>query len=1549
MFLRSPPQAKGRRGVILLVVLALLTLFAILGLSFVFYADAEATSARIYREAQSLPPDPTDVTVYWKNFLGQLIYDVPDPAPQNNTTVWAGNSPQSTSLRGHSLARNMYGWNDNNGPLPVAINQGPPPLNDKPYCGTGRIAEAITFTSGAAGAQSMTGQTMLNPMYFSTDTSTTTNQPFWRDPGRLGMRQYNTAVTSRSPITGDLNPPYTYPDHNNLYLAMVDPSSGQVLAPSYHRPWIFGQNLAAPPVPNPAAATNAWTSATGKYLTLRPRPAENDVTFQFPSDPFGDVKNIDWAPGGNDSIWVDIGIAPFLAPDNSGTMLKVMVAPLIIDLDGRINVNTAGNIMAQVPNGSPQGMGTLHASDQGWGPWEVSLAQAMNCPQAANEFANLFKGFNQTQGKYGPGMLPLGQGVPAGTFVHSYYPMDYNGVRDSAPWPLPTAQAGQAWALPGGNAFAVGYQLFPFYPSTFYGNANPVETPNHASQYNPMRPATGNLSFGPAETAALVRRGSVDGDALVSSLMTLAPQNLVGFGTATAQYTGSTSVDPAAMQRRARLTATSFDLDRPGTIPYLWTTGNYSYTQYTVQPGTAKTAMNAATAPVVTPGGGYAQGGGGVGFQDPTANRVSAGPPAKLNGQGEYDPVTWKSTLAAVLSRVNLGRALTNYPALGANPALPNQIDPNSGQYQQAVQDRQQMAAEIYNVLWRVTGCVNPATLNPATVMAQMGQKPTPPQVLQFYALQYLAQIAVNIVDFVDVDDFNTPFPWMQSTNKNQTLTYNANAATPQYVFGTEMPRVVINEYYAQWDKNVVVNKNKRQVDPTGKTQVNFWVELFNGFAGNDNADIVPNGTAPGSAVLYDPVSKIKAYQLLVCTGPNTPPGPPANGTSVNPSQGIRGLNNPTGTPNSAGPAVDWGTITQGGPTVIGPNYQQNPPNPNNKPQVTWKGNTNGSNGFYVLGPTTSYAAPIAAENPRLPTSATHANMSYTLSKGQDPTGPLSATQPPNGGQPSLVLQRLANPYLPAQPNSAAANYNPYITVDYVATVQVQNAQAGGVTNLNAYGRVQPFAADSTYNPVTGVYGQWQPQKPNPKLGNQPQNTFFRHNSTSANAPNGPIANDTLQQPFDVLYQPNRAMAGIGDLLHVSQYRPHELTQQFVDASGNHFGHRTRWTDPNTLLLRAWEFFTIGQRYNGPAVGGRIPGRVNINTTWDMQVLMALADPQNANLFTQSDVQNVWATLLNQRSPDTTTLSTSGSANGPGAKSVPFLGYGTGLSPSPANDKLALAYQTTTARGVNSSPLASGTATSTAWDGSQLRLLEPSSANAAKVQPATAQPLRRFELFSKMNSNFTTRSNTFAVWATFGFFVVTNSTTTPVQMGSEYVWPQYATPIRHKLFAIIDRTQLQVWPTTDPVTKQTMVKSGMAVTVAASPVPPTAPPKQDGKTKIATFAANQLVTLVDQTGKNIQWRANKAARNPLVNPYTGYNWYPQAGAIVTFDPDTDNEETVVLQALNANNPNQLYATFYKSHTQGCPVISRGNPGPWTNRLYDPALDTAVVSYSAQIN
>jgi hypothetical protein len=382
-----------------------LTLFAIVGVAFVLYADSEATSARVAREAEVQQRPDVDPQQALSFLLGQLIYDVNDDA--------AG---AASGLRGHSLARTMYGYNY------AAI--GTPGVNIIPFNGTGRLHYPSQFGQD--------DYTLVNYTWFSAD-------GFVRDPERYGTRG-NPGVAQANFYVGG-NAPYTYPDLNNFFLAAVK-ADGTVLMPSFHRPWLFGS----------LAQNNAnWISPQGKYLTLRPRPAEHP-NFPFLDDATGDVKNLVWAPGGNDSIWIDLGAPVMMAPD--GTQYKMLFAPLIMDLDGRINLNTAGNIL---------GPGNSHVSDQGWGAWEVNLAKLLYGDNANNptEYTQLFlnravPGGNTVYGRYGKNGTPSTPGnsitsvpgvpITAGLFAHSYAQTDVNGLNEAAPPPYSSRPAPPGFA-----------------------------------------------------------------------------------------------------------------------------------------------------------------------------------------------------------------------------------------------------------------------------------------------------------------------------------------------------------------------------------------------------------------------------------------------------------------------------------------------------------------------------------------------------------------------------------------------------------------------------------------------------------------------------------------------------------------------------------------------------------------------------------------------------------------------------------------------------------------------------------------------------------------------------------------------------------------------------------------------------------------------------------------------------------------------------------------------------------------------------------------------
>ena len=111
--------------------------------------------------------------------------------------------------------------------------------------------------------------------------------------------------------------------------------------------------------------------------------------------------------------------------------------------------------------------------------------------------------------------------------------------------------------------------------------------------------------------------------------------------------------------------------------------------------------------------------------------------------------------------RIDLNRGFVDYPLLTSTPVR------QPGRLPAALQDRQTMAQEIFNMPVTVTGAKGNGhgRHGPVTVNAAPG---TP----QYDALRWLAQLAVNIVDFVDSptgmahqiqpapDDIMTTFNW---------------------------------------------------------------------------------------------------------------------------------------------------------------------------------------------------------------------------------------------------------------------------------------------------------------------------------------------------------------------------------------------------------------------------------------------------------------------------------------------------------------------------------------------------------------------------------------------------------------------------------------------------------------------------------------------------------------------------------------------------------------------------------------------------------------------
>jgi hypothetical protein len=508
----------------------------------------------------------------------------------------------------------------------------------------------------------------------------------------------------------------------------------------------------------------------------------------------------------------------------------------------------------------------------------------------------------------------------------------------------------------------------------------------------------------------------------------------------------------------------------------------------------------------------------------------------------------------------------------------------------------------------------------------------------------------------------------------------------------------------------------------------------------------------------------------------------------------------------------------------------------------------------------------------------------------------------------ALILRRLACPYLPPNP-TPGANYNPYITVDYVDNLPVNDGvqydQAGvhaamtAITSRQSFGRTQPFAA---------FIAEQVGQNPQSHAG-LPLQTLFQHNAVEAAAPpSAATAGQTLTIPFDWLPHLDRQVVSPLELLQVSGYKPHELTQQFInrDASNNRikFAHQVNWFNQTNRLYRVFELLETKNRAAGMTVGGRTPGKVNINTIWDPETFLALCDPQTSNNFTLAQLYNsgnpydpatIFGQLINLRSPGLAQPTPTLTAN-----DQPFLG-------------MAAPY---TASGDTQYPNGAGI------DNTFLRN-DPTNNRRLFEVPGATHPYQKYQLMAKLYNNLTTRSNVFALWLTVGFFEVTqdvqlNAAGQPVldsqgnpiplqppKLGKE-IGLDLAQNVRHHMFAVVDRTALTAVTASTPSTT-----SGTAV---SSPGSQTITP--NGITSVTTTPIASL---------------------------NGNGWSIQAGTILMVDT-SPNQETVVVTAVDTTNQN-FTAKFNKTHTTTPFTIyfpQSANPGP--QATFDVRDNSAVVPF-----
>lgn len=814
-----------------------------------------------------------------------------------------------------------------------------------------------------------------------------------------------------------------------------------------------------------------------------------------------------------------------------------------------------------------------------------------------------------------------------------------------------------------------------------------------------------NRLFPLADMEALLRRGDLGATALSSALVQQFPSR---FATARA---------------RQLVTTASFDLGSPGTSPWIHDPAAFPY----------------EALPTVNPD--YPEAPQGPAIHPPTLTGAGTPPTDPRLASGEFGPLDWRAVSAA-LGRVDLQRPLPPYPHQGSGLAppfgapltlrkgrpvldIPFDVDaPNGPIWQQFVAAhtaRQRLADDIYRRLLAITG-VPPLHAD---------QNPTDPPADLLRPRRWLAQLAANLVDFLDEDDISTPLlfytaedyrhlpgplgpPDPTRAGRPDTQAQGAELQWPLYwVFGTELPRVLLNEVLPESGHN----------DPHGAylDRVRVFLELYNPVARPlVNSKYQPNpqpiplhmGQGPSGYSPYQVLLGVKSPVPLRSTGAAVLPGNDNDNVLGNPEPG---------TIRQATSDADF----SGAPGVT-------------------------ALGFQLLGPPRSQQLPFAANDPftsGLP-KGTAVLRAASLTYGHRFTSRQPGDPPDErDGGVAVVLRRLANPYLPfdgrrRMPNSTDANftYNPYLTVDYVEGAPLQPVLDPAASPLASTGKLQPFAA---------FRDLLQPQ-----IGGQHPTVRCTFGGPNLPAPASTEALTHLDRP------PLSPL----ELLAVSGYQPYQLTQRFIgpDRQGalTKFGHRAPWLDedlsaggPSHRLYRLFEFLEASPAVSGYAPLGRRPGKVNLNTVWDPEIFRALGNADPTRPSTALD------DLFSGAFYDATTLATTGRRTPGlvlGLDDLPFKGYAAGEYPAGSGWPPA--------RGLDDSLL-------------RLRNLGAGASN--------------LDLLTSFAGQVTARSNVFAVWLTVGFFEVTDTITRPARLGAE-IGQAEGRQVRHRMFALVDRTNLSI-------------------------------------------------------------------------------------------------------------------------------------------------------------
>lgn len=1204
-----------RNGVVLIVVLGMLAVLALIGVAFITFSSEEEQSSNRFAVAFQIPRVDMPPDVLLLEALNQLIADT--------------NNPQS-AIRGHSLLADMYGPGCDYSVGPDG-RPGVAGVDDDGANGIDDFGEL-----GFPGSDDRDNKLEVNEWYTGAFTGPGDRglfQPLHAGPdGIPGTFDdcfdvnfiWNGRLTNPKlgPLAGGFNEDYDYPDRQNMFLGLLR-ADGTVVIPSYIRPGVgapVDSDLAAPLIAGRTAPlTVTQPDQRARLKLLRPRGGFTDSNSNGrwdPGEPRTENPNfpafnplvLDVDNNGDgfpDSVWIDLGFP--VQQTANGRKFKPLFAFLIVDADGKLNINAHGNLanVLQAPPGHADFDTAGNVLGQGYSVAEVALENIFkdisllpaNSPLAgaAGEYNQLLSGRpagaggQPIPGRYGEANLLPAISPRAGQTNANYSTSPPSLPAPPAPGVLPisgdddnpgTVGTPPYWAYPqrgnaleGMRAVYLDYALDPFKngrygtPPDFNGDGSlGVDNFGRYIYYAPSP----FMGFG----GLVGRWNAAIGNGHLSNYdnvddqteMDLYTSRLVdaGFSPSDLEFLYRRfDTDASALYSRLQLLAPSL-FPPPGSSlavelaaarrRNMLTTESWDLIRFNMFPLT-QPQLGSPFEPVETELSTYRQRGSGkfntnglAGARTPATAATSPGlvpePTALAVGSNLFGLPPGLPEEIARGRRLNINRGFFGTVTTTGIPYYRTPVPhPNTP----GITDPRTVARDIY-LLLRQLHPVDPTTATGRIACEQM------------------AQYAVNLVDFRDSDQIMTGFEFVYDLRPNGWFVDgDLSAASPDnldpnrgLVWGVEAPQVVINETYAI-------------EDPSAPNLPQLWFEISNPQFVDpiDNAFRV-NLRGPGAD---------SAYQVVLA---DTTPGVVGSPAPGEPSTTGRRLEF-TNTPNA--PAVG-GT----GATLVNPGD------------------------YYLVGPAT------VAGNPFNPPP------DFVV-----PEGTFSPTAGEIGTDLRLYLRRLADP---TNAHDAGADgidgtqddVNPYLTVDaldvHVYSANEVNPPAPLVPTHRSLERVQPYSVKRDFH-TAGSAAPHTLKALNEKAG------------VSNGAPYAPL-------PFN-----DRPFANAMEMLLVPAVRPQWLTSTFVIPNGAFspyaptanralpirtgdsgdvnpatpfidapyflVGHMFNFfrEDPQPYpapgLHRIFEFVEVPSRMNGssePTIGplagdarlDRVPGRMNINT-----------------------------------------------------------------------------------------------------------------------------------------------------------------------------------------------------------------------------------------------------------------------------------------------------------------------------------------------------------------